>query len=49
MRANVAAFVFVALFLTGACWTIDVLLSIPNRLDCNFSVRRPCNVNVNAY
>jgi hypothetical protein len=24
---------------------IDGLLSIPTRTDCNFSVRRPCNVN----
>ena len=46
MRENLAAFVFIVLFLTGACWTIDVLLSIPSRPDCNFSVRRPCYVNL---
>jgi hypothetical protein len=27
---------------------IDTLLSISARVDFNFSVRRPCNVNFNA-
>jgi hypothetical protein len=45
MRINLAAVAFIAIFLLGSCWVIDTLLSIPNRTDCNFSVRRPCHVN----
>jgi hypothetical protein len=48
MRANLAAVAFLTIFLLGACWVFDTLLSIPARVDCNFSVRRPCNVNFNA-
>ena len=44
MRANLAAIAFLSIFLLASCWVIDVLLSIPARTDCNFSVRRPCNV-----
>jgi hypothetical protein len=48
MRANLAAIAFIAIFLMGSCWVIDKLLSIPTRTDCNFSVRRPCRVNLGA-
>jgi hypothetical protein len=48
MRANLAAIAFLSVFLLASCWVIDVLLSIPTRPDCNFSVRRPCNVNFSA-
>jgi hypothetical protein len=48
MRANLAAIAFLSIFLLASCLVIDVLLSIPARTDCNFSVRRPCNVNFSA-
>ena len=48
MRANWAAIAFLSIFLLASCWVIDVLLSIPTRTDCNFSVRRPCHVNFSA-
>ena len=48
MKANLAAIAFLSIFLLATCWVTDVLLSIPTRPDCNFSVRRPCNVNFSA-
>jgi hypothetical protein len=45
MRSNLAALAFISLLLLLSCWVIDALLSIPSRIDCNFSVRRPCHVN----
>jgi hypothetical protein len=46
MRSNAAAVAFVLILLVASYWIIDTLLSIPRRPDCNFSVRRPCHVNV---
>ncbi len=45
MRCNLAALAFISILLLSSCWVIDTLLSIPSRVDCNFSVRRPCHVN----
>jgi hypothetical protein len=46
MRSNAAAAAFVLILLVASYWIIDTLLSIPRRPDCNFSIRRPCHVNV---
>lgn len=46
MRSNAVAAAFVLILLMASHWIIDTLLSIPQRPDCNFSVRRPCHVNV---
>jgi hypothetical protein len=46
MRSNAAAAAVVLILLVASYWIIDILLSIPGRPDCNFSVRRPCHVNV---
>ena len=40
VNAIAAAFVFVVF--VGAYFTVEALMSIPQHLDCNFSVRRPC-------
>lgn len=48
MRVNLAALAFISFFLLASCWIIDVLISIPERPDCNFSVRRPCRVNFDS-
>jgi hypothetical protein len=46
MRSNAAAAAFVLILLMASYWIIDTLLSIPRRPDCNFSIHRPCHVNV---
>jgi hypothetical protein len=48
MRVNLAALAFIATFTLGSCWVIDTLISIPTKPDCNFSFRRPCQVNFSA-
>lgn len=47
MRCNLIALVFTSTLLLASCWVIDALVNIPSR-DCNFSVRRPCSVNLSA-
>jgi len=47
MRGNLIALAFTSTLFLASCWVIDTLVSIPSR-DCNFSVRRPCSVNLSA-
>ena len=42
MVVNAIAVAFVIIFFVGAYLVVERLLSIPQHLDCNFSVRRPC-------
>ncbi|UZE46922.1 hypothetical protein [Rhodopseudomonas sp. P2A-2r] len=46
MVVNVIAFAFVFVFFIGAYFIVERLLSIPQHLDCNFSVRRPCKAGL---
>jgi hypothetical protein len=42
MVVNAIATAFVLVVFVGAYFTVEALMSIPQHLDCNFSVRRPC-------